>query len=355
MRRIGIFAVDEGYAYNDPFSQAVCKDILAKNDGKWRCSRGFYVIEAKGGCPKCGEQLVLGKEHLIMGFRCPTCKSVHLKYKGTLKELRFLKTKTFDITITDVPCMPWSGAGAAKSSLEVKEMTKDELKAKLLKAGLDEKIIDGKLDQVSDTELKEYDDIPEARLLKEFAEEDVPEEVPAPVEEESADETADGEQTFVLDDAVLKSFADIVDQKLSERLDGLKIDIGDDMTVDFKEVPEIQQLTKDVVEIKEMLKKLLVGDDERLKEINSDAPRNGKLRIIRMKSKDKKPVDPEDLNEDPNAPMDEEDMTEEQLAAHKKKNMMNGFPIKKKETDIVIVGGDGKAAGSMTEFLRGGK
>ena len=351
MYRVGIFAVDEGYAYDDPFSQAVCKEILATNSGEWRCSRGFYVIEAKGGCPNCGEQLMLNKEHMLFGFRCPTCKSVHLKYKGTLKEVRFLKTKTFDVTITDIPCQPWSGAGAVKSSLEVKEMTKDELKAKLLKAGLDEKIINGKLDHVSDTELKEYDDIPEARLLKEFAEEVPVEEVP--VEEESVDDAADGEQTFVLDDAVLKSFADIVDQKLSERLDGLEVNVPDDMTVDFKEVPEFIQLAKDVAELKEMLKKLLVEDDERLKELNSDTPRNGKLRIIRMKSKDKKPVDPEDLNEDPNATMDEEDMTEEQLAAHNKK--MSGFPIKKKEADIVIIGGDGKTAGSMTEFLRGGK
>ena len=106
MRRAGIFAIDEGYAYDDPFSKEVCEKILSGNDGRWRMSRGFYVLEASGGCPECGEGLLVETKHMIAGFSCPTCKSVHPGYKGTLEDIKFHKTRTFDVTITDKPCVP---------------------------------------------------------------------------------------------------------------------------------------------------------------------------------------------------------------------------------------------------------
>lgn len=341
MGRSGIFAVDEGYAYDDPFSQAVAENMLAKNDGKWRCSRGFYVLEAKGGCPKCGEQLVLHKEHMLSGFRCPTCKSVQLKYKGTLNDLRFLKTKTFDITITDIPCMPWSGVGAVKEStnVEVKEMDKTVLKQKLLDAGLEEAAIDSRLKDVTEAQLKEYDGIPEAKLFKELGVEEA-------VEEESAAETEEQqpsseEQTFVLDETVLKEFSKIVADQLTERLDGLTIDLGTDPTVNLKEQPEFVQMQKDVAELKEMLSTLVKTDVQRLKELNADTPRNGQLRVMRFKSKAKK-VDPAVDDEEDAADNGDDEAAEGEM------------PMKRKKEFVAIKDASGKSYPNLTSFVTGG-
>jgi hypothetical protein len=341
MGRSGIFAVDEGYAYDDPFSQAVAANMLAKNDGKWRCSRGFYVLEAKGGCPKCGEQLVLHKEHMLFGFKCPTCKSVQLKYKGTLSDLRFLKTKTFDITITDQPCMPWSGVGAVREStnVEVKEMMdKTVLKQKLLDAGLQEADIDSRLKDVTDAQLKEYDGIPDAKLFKELGVEEAEEEESAAGTEEQ--QPSSEEQTFVLDESVLKEFSRIVDERLTERLNGLTLDIGDP-EISFKELPEFQQLQKDVVEIKEMLASLVKTDVQKLKELNAETPRNGQLRVMRFKSKAKK-VDPAADDEEDAADSGDDEEAEGEM------------PMKRKKEFVVIKGGDGKTAKTMTDFVLGG-
>src|SRR3990167_7020445 len=66
MYRIGDYAIEEGKSYTDPFSLAVCEKMLINNDGKWKNSR------------------------------------------GELLNTRFTKTKTFDITITDRPAVPWT-------------------------------------------------------------------------------------------------------------------------------------------------------------------------------------------------------------------------------------------------------
>ena len=126
MRRVGIFAIDEGTSYDDPFSLEVCEKMLAENDGTWKVSRGFKVLEASGLCPECGEGLVIRVKHMVAGFRCPCCKSVHLGYKRVLKDIRFRRTRTFDVTVTDVPAVPWTSAAAFPISSESKEyaMTK---------------------------------------------------------------------------------------------------------------------------------------------------------------------------------------------------------------------------------------
>jgi hypothetical protein len=233
--------------------------------------------------------------------------------------------------------MPWSGVGAVKEStnLEVKEMNKTVLKQKLLDAGLTEEAIDSRLKDVSEEKLKEFDGIPDAVLLKDLGVEEVPD------EEGTKDEgTADDEQTFVLDETVLKEFAKIVDDKLTERLDGLTLDLGDP-ELSFKELPEFVQLQKDITELKEMLTKLTTADEERLKELNAETPRNGHLRVMRFKSKAKK-VDPAvDDEEDAADNGDDEEVEGES-------------PIKKKKEFVVIQGADGKKAKSMTEFVLGG-
>lgn len=332
MYRVGIFMVDEGHSYTDEFSNQVCEKMLSNNDGKWKVSRGFYLLEASGGCPRCGEQLVVTKEHLVAGFRCPSCDTVHLSYKGTLKDVRFNKTKTFDVTVTDIPAVPYTGARASKDISQEVIMNKEEIKKKLLAAGIAEKEIDEKLGNVSDEMLKEFDDIPDAKLLKEITK------LSKVVEE--TEPAAVGDQTFVLDESVLETFAGIVRKEIrmgvAEALDGLEIDTGtDELEIQMKEFPEFVALNDKVDKVFDLLSKLVAGDQERLKEILDETPRNGKLRVLRFKQDGPDPEDEEDEEENP------------PKESFKKKKV-------KKEIDEdagVIVGGDGEPAASMTDFI----
>lgn len=297
MQRIGIFAVDSGHSYDDPFSLEVCEKILSKNDGKWRVSRGFYVLEASGGCPHCGEQLLVGQKHLVIGFRCPSCKNIHTN-KGVLKDLHFRKTKTFDVTVTDIPCVPMTGVSAYRDVLHIMEveMTKNELKQKLLDAGLDAEIVEERLKSIDDAQLKEFNDIPFAQVLKEF---------------DGGSEEFE-EAVFVLDESTLKEFSDIVREAVKEEvtaaMNGLEIQVSDleGFDVDLKELPQLAELMLEVKELKEAVNKLLSTDSSRLKEMLNDMPRSGRLRIKRMKEED----------------MDEEEEEEEFPANKKKKNAL---------------------------------
>lgn len=337
MYRVGIFIVDEGHSYTDDFSTEVCEKMLANNDGKWKVSRGFYLFEASGGCPNCGEQLVVTKEHMLAGFRCPVCRQVHLNYRGTLKDLRFKKTKTFDVTITDIPAVPYTGVRASKNSIPEVTMSKEEIRKKLLAAGISKEEVEAKLGNVSDEMLKELDEIPDAKLLKEV--EKLSKKVSKSVSKEDEDlEASEGDQTFVLDESVLKAFTGIVRKEVREEvenaLDGLTIDTGEDeLEIQMKEFPEFVELSQKLNEVHSMLSTLLSGDEQRLKELLQDVPRNGKLRILRFKS-----TDMEDEEEDE----DEEEEPKKLPTKKVKKEMVE---------EGVIRGADGEIAESMTEFI----
>lgn len=323
MRRVGIFAVDEGPSYTDPFSLAACEKMLGNNqDGKWKISRGFYALEVSGDCPHCGSGLLVKKDHMQIGFRCPSCQSVYATYKGALDDIRFLKTRTFDVTITDIPCVPYTGVSVTQIvpiDTEVL-MNKAQLKEKLLAGGMSAEVIDERLSKVSDEQLKQYDDLPDAALLKEFQlEEDVP------AEEEI--------QTFVLDDSVLKQFSDIVDARVKEALEGLTLDIDTDNALNLKEQPEFKQLMTMVTELKEMVTKLTKGVDGQVADALEAAPRNAGLRVLHFKTVKKVLADQDDEEGD-------DDL----------------LPVKNKEdfnpADGAVLGLDGKVvAKSMTEFL----
>jgi hypothetical protein len=325
MSRVGIFAVDEGYAYDDPFSKEVCEKILKDNDGRWRMSRGFYVVEATGGCPRCGEGLVVETKHMIAGFSCPYCSTIHLGYKGTLKDIEFRKTRTFDVTITDIPCVPMTGVSAFKDSEEVRLMNKKELRETLLDAGLTPDVVDERLKDVDEERLKELGSLPQAKLLKELN-----------IEEQDSESN---EELFVLDPEVLKDFASVVkevieplvSEAVAEALDDLEIDLGD---IEIKEFEGFEELKEKVEELTETVNVLVQSDEERLKEMLEDAPRSSKLRILRSKGGGKKKYPKEDEEEDEE---DEEDMVEE------------------KEVDVsegIVFGSDGAIASSMTEFVQ---
>ena len=343
MRRVGIFAVDEGTSYNDAFSLSVCEKMLEDNPGTYRCSRGFVVIEASGQCPHCSTELVVKENHFVAGFKCPNCKSYNSGFQGVLKEVHFRKARTFDVTITDIPAVPWTSASAIrKSILEDVTMTKKELKEKLLKAGVPEELVDERLKEVSDEKLKELTDVPFAEVLKEFK----------PVEEETPDAES-GEQVFVLDPEVLKDFTDIVTKVVHDALEGLTVDLPED--IELKEVPGITELQEEVAELKELVAQLLQKDELRLKEIIKGAPRSAKLRIQRYKAA--KPTDDEDAaeGEEDSAP-DEEDAAEGDEEKPSKKMP----PWLKKQLQPIkpdvdgVTGGDGRVARNMTEFISGG-
>lgn len=333
MSRVGIFAIDEGYAYDDPFSKEVCEKILSDNDGHWRMSRGFYVLEASGGCPSCGEGLLIETKHMIAGFSCPTCKSIHSRYKGTLDDVKFRKTKTYDVTITDIPCVPMTGVSAFRVDNTEAIMTKKELRKKLLDAGLSPEKVDERLKEVDAKQLKALDTLPQADVLKELE-----------LEEEVSDDD-DDEQLFVLDPEVLKDFSGIVKEQIIESLepiiekvvkeaiDGLEIDLGD---VQVEGIEGMSELTETVTVLKEAVDTLVQSDEDRLAEMLKNTPRGGKLRILRSKEGKKKKGEDEDEEDE-----DEEDEEE--------------FLEEKDIREGVIVGSDGRVAASMTEFIAGGE
>jgi hypothetical protein len=325
MSRVGIFAVDRGHSYTDPFSLEVCEKMLANNDGRWRCSRGFALYEASGKCPVCDSPLILNKEHMEIGFRCPSCKSVHISYKGVLKELHFRKARTFDVTITDIPAVPYTGASAIRSDgvLEVKEMNKQQLREKLLKAGISEEVIDQRLNDISDSRLKEFDDIPDAILMKEF-------------EDDGYRESDD--ELFVLDPDVLKEFASIARDIVREELDNMEIEV--DATV-MKE-DELFELKEKV----DAIYNLLISSKKVTKEV--DIPRNGKLRVARFKQV---PMEDEEDMEDDEDMEDEEDDEEVAVLGKKKK-----YGVEKElPSDVLIQAGDGSMYKSMTDMIVGRK
>ena len=328
MRRVGIFAIDEGYSYDDPFSLAVCEKMLMPNPGKWKCSRGFFIIETSGGCPSCGAKLLIGAKHMKVGFKCPVCEEAYLDYKGVLKEVSFRKAKTFDVTATDNPAVPWTGVAAFRNTPIISEdfMDKKELRAKLLKAGLPEDAVDERLKDLTDAQLKEFSDIPFAEVLKEF------------------DEGSDEGDAQVLDlDEVVKEFKTVVRDTVKELLDGFEVKVSDlgDLEVDMKEVPDIVAMKESLATLEEKvdtlteaISKLAEKDEVRIKELVADMPRAGKLRIRRFKTKKS---DDEGDEEDS---MDEED--DDEPVGKKKEYDPNG----------AIFGADGKVAKTMTEFLQ---
>jgi len=184
--------------------------------------------------------------------------------------------------------------------------------------------------------LEALDTLPQAEVLKELD-----------LEEVSDDDDDDGEELFVLDPEVLKDFAGIVKEQVTESLDlepiiekavkeaidGLEIDLGD---VQVEGIEGISELTETVAELKETVDVLTQSDEDRLAQMLEDSPRGSKLRILRAKGGKKKKVD-EDEDEDEDEEEDEEFLEE--------KDIREG----------VIVGADGRVAKSMTQFITGGE
>jgi len=334
MTRVGIFAVDSGVSYDDPFSIQVCEKMLVDNDGTWKVSRGFRVLEVSGGCPKCGEDILLKMKHMLVGFRCPNCGNVNVTYKGTLKGVQFRKARTFDVTVTDVPAVPFTGVQAFPMMEDLtKELKMDKatIKQKFLDAGVDEELIDARLKDVDEEILKEFnfDAIPDAIALKEFlGDEDTDDTPPADAEDVfEIDEEVLKQLSDTLGAAVLKSVQEVIRDEVRNVLDGLTIDVDgmEGVEVEVKELPGIDQLKEQIQGLTEAVESLLDKEENRLKQMLEDAPRNGKLRIRRFKMPEN-----EDLEDE-----EDEDTIEE------------------KDLEGVVIGGDGSKYQTMTEMVIG--
>jgi hypothetical protein len=337
MSRVGIFAVDEGYSYDDPFSISVCENMLLKNDGRWRASRGFRVLEATGLCPNCNERLKVATKHMVIGYRCPSCASVHVRLKGVLSNIHFKKARTFDVTVTDVPAVPVTGFAAFRyDDSEDFLMNKEQLRKRLKAVGISDDAIEERLAQVTDERLKEFDDFPDAILLKELELEDDEEEV----------ETKETE--FVLADEVLDRFAELVDKRVEARIkelfEGLSVELESDGDTFTKERGD--ELEQKIDHLTELVESVLEGDTARLKELIKEVPRGAK-NVVRFKGsamkKAKKVVNRYVDEED-----DEEDEEDEDEVVTKW--FQQGKPVVE-SGGVVIKDGQGRTHQSMSAAL----
>ena len=284
MRRVGIFAIDEGYSYTDEFSLAVCKELVENNNGKWRASRGFRAIEVNATCPNCNNALIITKEHMVIGFRCPSCEDVHLSYKG-MRNVKYTKTRTFDVTVTDVPAVPMTSASAYYVVVkeEMMPMNKKELKQRLLGAGISEDVIDTRLETITDAQLKEYDDVPDAVLKEDF----------------KAGDEAPAVEYMQFDAESIDAIADTLTKRMKELMEDTVFDIGD-LEVELKEdsttSPDIIELKEKVDGLIEKIDIILASTDE-LKEATG-APSRRALRIFKGRVPKKGAVDEDEEEEE---------------------------------------------------------
>lgn len=345
MYRVGIFMVDEGHSYDDPFSQHVVKELLINNkDGKWRVSRGFEVRELHGSCPHCNEMLVLQKEHFFIGFKCPACKQVHLRHKGVLKQIAFQKVRTFDVTVTDVPAVAQTSVQAFGGN-----MTKKQLKQRLLDAGLDEVVVDERLKDVDETTLKEFSDVPDAIVLKEFGLDEATEKED---EADATDSEADAGDVEITKE-VIDAIKGVVKEALDEHLNGLELDI--DTGTETKE--HVDSLRAELREVKELLVAYINSDSATVQKMLADQPRSTKKRVMRFKSETslkggKMPMDMEDEEDEDEE--DEDEVTKsrvKELRAWVNSTETTRAKGVKRSKGDVIADGYGNTYGSMTEML----
>lgn len=105
MGRFGIFSVEQGHSFEDSLSLSVCDELLEKNDGRWRVSRGFFPLHVEGDCPSCNVRLAFSYNHFLYGFKCPSCSIQKDAVEGVVSKMTFYKTLTYELTITDVPAV----------------------------------------------------------------------------------------------------------------------------------------------------------------------------------------------------------------------------------------------------------
>lgn len=111
MDRNGIYAVDQGYWNKQPFPLAVKDLVSTDTNRKWRISRGFHPVKATGRCADCNTDLSVGLMNFIFGAVCKEC-GAYYQDPEMLKQLKYLATVTYDITLTDIPALSRTAVAA---------------------------------------------------------------------------------------------------------------------------------------------------------------------------------------------------------------------------------------------------
>lgn len=186
MSRVGGYAVDEGYYFSDAFSKEAQRAVTT---GKMsRVSRGFQVVEATGACP-CGVRLRVSPFALKIDYQCPVCEGV---FSGKeLTGIRFTKARVFDLSITDRPAVRSTAIANFTVTKEQEQMTRDEIKKRLIDASFKEEVVVAWLEGLSDADLEK---MKEDSLVQTFKE-DVKK--AAAAEEEAGDKYVELKDGFV--------------------------------------------------------------------------------------------------------------------------------------------------------------
>jgi hypothetical protein len=243
MKRVGEYAVDQGYWNDTPFAQAV-KELVQNNPGKWKISRGFHMVEAAGLCPQCGVGLSVRPLNLIVGAQCPACGTWVAPSK--VKSLRHLKTRTFDITLTDVPAVSTTGVATYSVLVQDKDggihMDRSELKERLLKAGLEVEVVEDFLGSMADEDLlRMKDQTPDEIIeklqaaIQEIDDDEAEVELKEDAEDDPVDESVDVA-------SLLKDMEDRVVQRLADQMSALEITV---------ETPDLAEIVGQLTELRE--------------------------------------------------------------------------------------------------------
>lgn len=205
-------------------------------------------------------------------------------------------------------------------------MDKKELKKRLLDAGISEEAIDERLKEVSEEQLAQLGDIPDATLLKEFNDSD------------------DDDGVAVEFTSLMTAIKEIIREEVESALDGFQVEIeGFDQT---KEVPGLVELKEAVADLAEKVEYLSQKEDQRLKDVLESTSRKGKLFIKRSKEMDK--------DEDEEEEEDVESLSEKLGVTKETLNWIkNAGPRARSGDEIRPVDSQGNEYASMTEMIHG--
>lgn len=335
MQRVGIFAVDSGKSYNDPFSLGFCEVLANDRTGKWRSSRGFHVHEMQGNCESCSTELVIDKSLAVSGFRCPHCYVKHRGYSADsrglgLSHVKYLKARTFDVTATDVPAVPMTSFSATKKNNDEEQsvMTKKELAEKLKEAGMKADDIKSRLDGIDPEVLKEMDANTGFAVLKAATD-------PKAVAEAELDEVVELDVEGLTTTIVDKVTAEVA--KMLKEHATVTLDISE--LTDYFD-GKLEAIGEEVTALKEAMSGRKAKVAKEAGDEDEESPRKAHSGLIwRMKGQDmkkKKPAPPTDEDDEDDDEYDEDD--EEESVTKQRRG--------------IIADGRGQQFESMTSFIR---
>lgn len=217
-------------------------------------------------------------------------------------------------------------------------MNKDQLRERLLAAGVDSEAIDQRLSTITEAQLKEYAELPLAVELK----------------ESSQGGDSDSSALLYLAPDTLQAFQVTVAKAMTDILEAMEIEIDDSdsgATVTKEIAHQLKEWDDRMLNIEAALAHLLQDDEVRLKEMITPAARS---RLILHKSASPKKRMPAAMSDDD----DDEDEDDEELTVQEKEQVARWLQRERKERrnggGDTIRDGSGNVYSSMTEMFTGG-